>query len=161
MLKVMSLQIIREIAANLHCTQFYTIIAEETSDGSNKEQVVFCFRWVSDNLTVHEDFIGFYQTDTIEANSLVDIIKNALLRLNLSISKVRGQCYDGASAMRSVRSGVAKQIRDMEERVIYTNCYGHALDLACSDTMKTIKLMSDFIGHCQRNYKTYKRFTPS
>ena len=74
---------------------------------------------------------------------MVNIIKDALLRLNLSISKVRGQCYDGASAMRSVGSGVAKQICDMEKRVIYTHCYGHTLDLACSDTIKTIKLMGD------------------
>ena len=92
----------------------------ETSDASYKEQVVLCFRWVSDDLTDREDFIGFYQRDTIEANSLVNIIKEALLRLNLSISKVRGQCHDGASAMRSAHSGVAKQIRDMEER-IYTH----------------------------------------
>ena len=107
----MSLQIIREIGANLHRTQFYTIMADETPDASNKEQLVLCFRWVSDDLTVHEDFISFYQTDTSEANSLVNIIKDALLRLNLSISKVRGQCYGAsASAMRSARSGVAKQI---------------------------------------------------
>ena len=82
----MSLQIIREIAANLRRTQFYTIImADEIADAPNKEQVVLCFRWVSDNLTVHEDFIGFYQTDTIKAYSVVNIIKDALLRLNLSI----------------------------------------------------------------------------
>ena len=62
----------------------------------------------------------------------------ALLRLNLSISKARGQCYDGASAMRSARFGVRKQIRDMEERPIYTHYHGHALNLACSDTIKTI-----------------------
>ena len=72
MLKVMSLRIIREIAANLHRTQSYTIMADETSDASDKEQIVLCFRWVSDDLTVHEDFIGFYQTDTIEANPLVN-----------------------------------------------------------------------------------------
>ena len=68
MLKVMGLQIIREIAANLHCTQFYTIMGDETLYASNKEQVVLCFRWVSDDLTVDENFIGFYQTDTIEGN---------------------------------------------------------------------------------------------
>ena len=84
-------------------------MAEETANASNEEQVVLCFRWVSDDLTVHEDFISFYQTDTIVVNSLVNIIKDALLRPRLSISKVRGQCYNVASAMRSACSGVAKQ----------------------------------------------------
>ena len=51
---------------------------------------------------------------------------------------------DSASAMRSARSSVAKQISDMEEKAIYTHCYGHALNLAFSDKIKTIKLMNDF-----------------
>ena len=132
-MSVTSLQIIREIATNLHRAQFYTITADETTNGSNKKQVVLCFHWVSDDLTVHEDFISFYQTDTIEADSLPNII-----------SKVRGQCYNGAGAMRSARSGAAKPIRDMEEGATYTHCYENALNLlTCSDTIKTIKLMGD------------------
>ena len=70
----------------------------------------------------------------------------ALLKLNLSISKAKGQCYDGASAMRSLRFGVTKQIRDMEERATYTHYHGHALNLDCSDTIKTIKLMVDYLN---------------
>ena len=46
-------------------------MADETADASNKEQVVFCFRWVSDDLTY------WFLPDTIEANSLVNIIKDA------------------------------------------------------------------------------------
>ena len=87
---------------------------------------------------------------------MVSIIEDALLRLNLSISKVRGQCYDGASAMRSARSGVAKQIRDMEESAIYTHCYGHALNLACSDTIKTMKLMGDYLDTAREITKLIK-----
>lgn len=43
MLKVMALQIVREIAASLHSTEFYTIMVNETTDASNREQAV---RWV-------------------------------------------------------------------------------------------------------------------
>ena len=31
----------------------------ETTDISNKEQAVLCFRWVSDDTIAHEDFVGF------------------------------------------------------------------------------------------------------
>ena len=41
----------------------------------------------------------------------------SLLGPNLSISKARGQCYDGASAMRSAHFGVTKQIRDMKKEL--------------------------------------------
>ena len=37
-------------------------------------------------------------------------IKDVYLRLNLAISKVRGQCYDGAGA----KSGVIKKMCDAE-----------------------------------------------
>lgn len=40
------------------------------------------------------------------------VIKDVLLRLNLTLTKVRGQCYDGAANMAGPRSGVAKQLRN-------------------------------------------------
>ena len=47
-LKLMALQVLREVAANLHSTTFYTIMVDETTDVSNDEQVVLCLRWVDD-----------------------------------------------------------------------------------------------------------------
>ena len=61
--------------------------------------------------------------------------------MNLPMSKLRGQCYDGASVMSGIRSGVAKQIADIEPRAIFTHCYGHALNLAVADTVKQSKVM--------------------
>ena len=53
----------------------------------------------------------------------------------LSLSKIRGQCDDGASSMAGSRSGVATKLSHDEDRAVYTHCYGHALNLACSDTI--------------------------
>ena len=33
-------------------------MADECADISNEEQLVICFRWVDENLEVHEDFLG-------------------------------------------------------------------------------------------------------
>ena len=77
-------------------------------------------RWVDDDLTVNKEFIGLYEVKSIEAPSLVHVIKDTLLRLNLPLSKVRGQCYDGASNMRGIRNGVAKLIQDEEPRSTFT-----------------------------------------
>ena len=52
--------------------------------------------------------------DSITADALTAVIKDIMLRLNLAISKFRGQCYDGYSTMSGARSGVAKRI--MEEK---------------------------------------------
>ena len=103
--------------------------------------MVVVLRSVDDNLLVHENFIGLHEVSSIQSAVLVAIIKDTLLRLNLSISRVRGQCYDGASNMAGIRNGVAKKIRDEEHRALFTHCYGHSLNLAVSDTIKKCALM--------------------
>ena len=65
---------------------------------------------IDGNLDVHEDFLGLHTTHSIDANTLVAIIHDVLLRLNLKLENCRGQCYDGASNMQGVRKGVATQI---------------------------------------------------
>ena len=162
-LKLMALSVLREIAVNLQHTEFYTIMVDECADIGNHEQVhdiftvlqsicvkamkffnffsqmVVAFRWVDDALNVHEDFIGLYALPDITASTIVSAIQDTLVRLNLTLKKARGQCYDGASTMRGLRNGVAKQIQDLEPRAIYTHCYGHSLNLAASDTVQKCK----------------------
>ena len=59
--------------------------------------------------------------------------------MNLPLSKLRGQCYDGASAMSGAKSGVAMKIREEEPRAVYTHCYGHSVNLAICDAVKQSK----------------------
>ncbi len=61
---------------------------------------------------------------------------DCLCRLNIPYSRVRGQCYDGASTMSGARSGVAKLIMDEEPRAVYTHCYGHSIKPATNATSK-------------------------
>ena len=83
----MALQLLRDIARNLHNSSFYTIMVDETTDISNFEQVVLCLRWVDENFNVHENLIGLNKVEMISADSLVTLIKDALLRMNLSLNK--------------------------------------------------------------------------
>ena len=63
-------------------------MVDKTTDVSNREQVVVCIRWVSDDFDVQEDFIGLSQVDKIDANTLVAVIKDVFLRLNISLHKL-------------------------------------------------------------------------
>ena len=65
------------------------------------------------------------------------------MRMNLSLGHCRSQCYDGASNMAGSIGGVAKQLRDEEERALFCHCYGHSLNRAASDAIKRCKVMSD------------------
>lgn len=84
--------------------------------------------------------MGLYHCPDITANTLVQVIKDVLLRFNLDISRCRGQCYDGGSNMAGSRNGVKAQILE-EPRALFTHCYGHALSLSVGDTVKRIKVL--------------------
>ena len=84
---------------SLQSASFFTVMADETTDLSNIEQAVVCLRWVSEKFEVEEEFVGLYEVESTGAEVIYGVITDVLLRLNLSISKVRGQCYDGAATM--------------------------------------------------------------
>ena len=133
----MALNVLRGIISSLQTSLFVTLMMDKTTDTSNKEQVTFTIRWVSENLEVNEEFIGLYKVPAIDAATLTAVAKDTFTRLNLSFSKVQGQCYDGANPMKGVRSGVVPRIQELESRVIYTYYFGHSINLAINDALKT------------------------
>ena len=44
------------------------------------------------------------------------------------------------------RSGVAKQIKDMQPRALETHCHGHTLSLSIKDATKSSRLLNDVMG---------------
>ena len=56
-------------------------------------------RWVSDSYVINEDLIGLMSVDKTDADTLVSVLNDTLIRCNLSLSKCCGQAYDGASNM--------------------------------------------------------------
>ena len=142
-IKVMAMNVLRTILSSLQTSLFVTLMMDETTDISNKEQVTFTIRWVSENLEVNKEFVGLYEVPAIDAETLAAVAKDTFTRLNLSFSKLRGQCYDGASAMKGIRSGLVPRIQEIESRAVYTHCYGHSINLAVNDALKSSKLLKD------------------
>ena len=137
---------------------FCTIMVDETTDASNREQVVICIWWVGEDFKVHEDFIGLFMVDAIDADTIFAVIMDVLRRLNLSVSKnIRGQCYDGAATMSGKQSGVATKMLKEEPKAIYTHCYGHSLSLACGDAIKKCKVMRDSLDTTHEITKLIKK----
>ena len=57
LLEIMALHILQQICSDIAKHGFFTIMADECTDVSNKEQFVICIRWVDNT---HEDVIGLY-----------------------------------------------------------------------------------------------------
>ena len=143
LIKTLGNTILRDLVSDLQSSPFICVMVDETTDISNREKSTIVIRWVAQDFQMHEEFIGLYNVPSIDSATVVGMIKDVMIRMNLNINKIRGQCYDGASAMKGSKSSVAKQISDLEPRAVYTNCYGHSLNLAASDTLKESKLMKN------------------
>ncbi len=137
----MSMKVLREIAVSVHQARYFALMADEVTDSSNKEQLVVCIRWVDDDFEPREDFIGLHHVESIKADILVACLKDTMLRMNISISNCRVQCYDGAANMCGSSNGCSTQICAEESRAIFVHCYGHALNLAAGDTIKGNKVL--------------------
>lgn len=129
---VMASQVLRVKSTDVRECQYFSLILDEYTDVSNLEQLSFCLRTVDKSLNVKEDFLGFYEIDDIRSATIVNAVKDVLLRFNLDLSDCRGQTYDGASNMLGKRSGVATQILAEQPKAIVTHCQGHSLSLAVS-----------------------------
>ena len=114
---------------------------------------MICIRWVNETFEVQEEFVGLYKVPSTGA----EIIYAAITDVLLAISKVRGQCYDGAATMSGAKSGVATRLYAAEPRAIFTHCYGHSLNLACGDTIKRCKLMQDALDTTHEIKKLIKK----
>ncbi|CAC5378354.1 unnamed protein product [Mytilus coruscus] len=157
LLKIMSQILVRGNSEDIRNSLYFALMADETTDVSNREQLVVCIRWIDEQLEVHEDFIGLYQIDDTCAKTISDSIQDVLLRLNISLSQCRGQTYDGASAISGPKSGVQKRIKDEQPKALYNHCYGHRLNLACSDSIKRVKIVCDALDTTQKITKLVKK----
>ena len=59
--------------------------------------------------------------------------------------------------MAGTRSGVAKLVLAEEARAIYTHWYGHALNLACGNTIKKCRTMKDALDISHEIIKLIKK----
>ena len=138
----MAHEILRELSSDIQ-DSFFATICDEYTDISNKEQLTLCLRWIDESFEVKEDFFGFYELENIKSDTIVAAIRDILLRTQISLDNCRGQCYDGASNMLGKKSGVAKQIQDIQPKAFVTHCHCHSLSLSVKETTKESKLLSD------------------
>ncbi|KAG6939034.1 zinc finger MYM-type containing 1 [Chelydra serpentina] len=131
---------LRQIVQKIKASKFYAIVMDETINLSRKELVRFSLKFFSsEDWEIYEEFIGFYQTDTMDAASLFKIVGDMLLRRELPFFDCRQQCYDGPSNMSGKFTGVQVRVKDREQRAEFVHCTAHSLSLATLDALHNIQ----------------------
>lgn len=95
---------------------YFSILADEVTDVSNREQLSLVIRFVDSDGNIHEEFLGFQNLQRITGEAIASSILDTLPQWNLDIKNCRGQGYDGASNMSSSRRGTQALIREKKSK---------------------------------------------
>lgn len=73
--------------------------------------------------------IGLYEVSSTTGENLAKVVKDVLLHLNLSITSLRGQAYDGAANMAGKYSGAQAIIKREQPLAPFVHCGAHCVNL--------------------------------
>jgi len=154
LIDIVAMQIRDEILSEIKEAKYYSVIADEVCDVSNKEQFSICIRYVHDNI-VKETFLDFVEVERITGHVLANKLLHHLALWGLSYSDMRGQCYDGSSNMSGARNGCKEIVQKHAPMATYTHCAAHRLNLAIMSAcrIQEFKSTEACIGEIARFFK--------
>ena len=91
LIEVIGKHVRNDIIDEVKTSKYYTLIADEVSDSSNKEQLSITLRYVFGDV-VKKMFVGFVSVERITGESLAGAILHWLSAAGLSPSDMCGQC---------------------------------------------------------------------
>lgn len=124
--------IIEKIVSKMNSAECFTVLADETTDISGKEQFSLCARYVDDSSgspVLREDFLKFVVVGDMTGKGLSRTLISNCIDIGLDLKKLVGQGYDGASSMRGHTNGCAAEVTKIYLQVIYIHCASHSLNL--------------------------------
>ncbi|KAH7663595.1 Ribonuclease H-like protein [Dioscorea alata] len=125
----------------------FSILLDESRDKSIKEQMAVIVRFVNKQGQVIERFLAVEHVVDTSALSLKTALDGLFARCGLSISRLRGQGYDGASNMRGQFNGLKTLILNENPFAFYVHCFAHQLQLVVVSVARSILAISDFFSY--------------
>ncbi|WVZ54214.1 hypothetical protein U9M48_005050 [Paspalum notatum var. saurae] len=122
------------------------IVNDEACDASIKEQMALIVRYVDVKGKVIERFLGIKNVADTTLSALKQALDGMFARYGLSMTRVRGQGYDGASNMRGEFHGLQRKILDENPHAFYIHCFAHQLQLVVVSVAKCCPSIFDFFN---------------
>jgi hypothetical protein len=161
--------IVEDITNRITQSSFFSVLADETTDILGIARLSLCIRYVDnvkrEGYIVGEDFIDFAPVKDKTGPGIKAAIIKGLQQARLDLGNLRGQGYDGASAMKGHLGGCVALVSKDYPSAIYVHCASHSLNLAFSDeckvdairnTVGTMKEIITFIRASEKRMDTLK-----
>ena len=110
--------------------KFYSIICDEASDASNKEQLLFCLRYLNNDGDICEDCLKFIQCKSgLTGKDLYNEVTEELSSFGLDLQNCRGKGYDDAGAVSGHVNGLPALILRENSQALYGHCASDRFNL--------------------------------
>ncbi|XP_049373627.1 uncharacterized protein LOC125838618 [Solanum verrucosum] len=161
------IEIVKAIIEDIN-SDYFDLLVDESRDVSCKEQMAICLRYVDKMGFVMEVFIGLVHIKDTSVLSLKKAIVDVLAHHSLTLSNVRGQCYDGASNMQGELGGLITLIRQESRSAHSVHCFAHQLQLTlaavskkCVQVGELVLLISNILNVLGASFKRVDNFRES
>eukprot|EP00794_Sanderia_malayensis_P004252 gene4252-4818_t len=139
-----------EVQNRIERSKFVSIMMDDTSDISNREQSAISIRLIYDG-NIEEHLLGLVDSSSDQsAEGLTKVLLDTLVSYKIVPStckeKLIGQSYDGAPTMSGQLNGVQKRILDSFPFAYYNHCVAHRMSLCASHASKKIREVARFFG---------------
>ena len=84
-------QLLWKLLNGVRKVALFSLIADEATDTSNKEQFCVSVRWTATAFTIHESPVELIDLPKNDAATNATVIRNCLTRFTLSLSQCRGK----------------------------------------------------------------------
>ncbi|XP_028962310.2 uncharacterized protein [Malus domestica] len=149
LVRACAIETINAITKDMEGT-FFSLLVDGSRDASNKEQMAVVLRYVNKKGEAIEKFLGVQHVSSTTSSSLEEAIERLFATTNLSMSKLRGQGYDGASNMRGELNGLKATILNKYPQAFYIHCFAHQLQLALVFVAKENEDVANFFINANR-----------
>ncbi|XP_042415282.1 zinc finger MYM-type protein 1-like [Zingiber officinale] len=125
--------------------RWFTLLLDEARDCSVKEQMTDVIRYVNKYGEVIERFMAVVHVATTTTACLKEAIDSLFAKYGLSMARLRGQGYDGASNMSGEFNDLKSLIMKENPYALYVHCFAHQLQLVVVVVAQANQYVCDFM----------------
>ncbi|CAN0846522.1 Zinc finger MYM-type protein 1 [Linum grandiflorum] len=122
----------------------FSIIVDEASDESRKEQMPIVLRFVDIKGLIQERLFDVVHVKNTTSMTLYSSICSTLSSHKFAIQNIRGQGYDGTSNMRGEWNGLKALFLNEYPQAYYVHCMAHRLQLALVAAANVFNTIIDY-----------------
>ncbi|XP_021835369.2 uncharacterized protein [Spinacia oleracea] len=114
----------------------FSILVDVCADLCDKDQMTLFLRYISKKGEIIERFLGIVYVPDTNSLTLKATTESLLMEHSLSLSRVRGQCYNGAGKMQDAIHDIKTLIMRESPSAYYVHCFSHQLQLTLAVVAK-------------------------